>query len=167
MRSLLAVALLGVVVGSTPAFAETMTVEETVACQEVDTGPRTVEVYHSAGEELGMSFGAALLSVVYFPVRLAYGVVGAGVGGAHGFLTGGNERVARGVWRVSVDGDYYVRSDHLDGSERFDFTNVDPVVHDRYVTTEPERPCTSTTAPAAPPAAETYETFESESRRGG
>jgi hypothetical protein len=162
MRSLLAVALLGVLVGSTPAFAES------VACDAPETRTRTVEVYHSAGEELGMSFAATFLSVLYAPVRLAYGIVGAGVGGAHGFLTGGNERVARGVWRVSVDGDYYMRSDHLNGSERFDVINTDPVVHDRYVTTDAVKPCGNVPAPeVAPAAVETYEQQYQSERRGG
>jgi hypothetical protein len=162
MRSLLTVALLGVLVGSTPAFAES------VACDTPETSARTVEVYHSAGEELGMSFAATFLSVLYTPVRLAYGIVGAGVGGAHGFLTGGNERVARGVWRVSVEGDYYMRSDHLDGTERFDVINTDPVVHDRYVTTETVNPCAGAPAPAAAPAvSETYEQEFQSQRRGG
>jgi hypothetical protein len=161
MRSLLAVALLGVLVGSTPAFAES------VACDTQETHARTVEVYHSAGEELGMSFAATFLSVLYTPVRLAYGIVGAGVGGAHGFLTGGNERVARGVWRVSVDGDYYMRSDHLDGSERFEVINTDPVVHDRYVTTGTVKPCASAPPAAAPAVSETYEQEFQSQRRGG
>ena len=108
-----------------------------VAPVEVHSGrARTVEVYHSAGEEFGMGIASTFLSVLYTPVRLAYGVVGAGVGGAQGLLTGGNRRAADGTWRVTVEGDYYVRPDHLDGSEHFDFTNVEPVVHERYTTTD-------------------------------
>jgi hypothetical protein len=130
MRALVVVAMLGVVVAGTPACAEEM------ASEGAQRPGRTVEVYHSAGEEFGMALGASLLSVLYTPVRLVYGVVGAGLGGVQGWVTGGNRRAADGMWRVTTEGDYYVRPDHFDGSERFDFTNVGPVVHDRYVTTD-------------------------------
>ncbi len=123
MRAMLAIVMLGVIVVGTPAFAE---------------NGRTVEVYHSAGEEFGMALGASLLSALYTPVRLVYGIVGAELGGIQGFLTGGDKRAADGAWRVTVEGDYFIRSDHFDGSERFEVINIDPVVHDRYIADEPD-----------------------------
>ena len=123
MRAMLASVMLGVILVGAPAFAEP---------------GRTVEVYHSAGEEFGMALGATLLSVLYTPVRLVYGIVGAELGGVQGFLTGGNKRVADGAWRVTVEGDYYVRSSHFDGSEPFEVINIDPVIHDRYIADEPD-----------------------------
>lgn len=126
MRVLLAVAILGVLVVGSPTCAES-------------SGPgRTVEVYHSAGEEFGMALGASLLSAIYAPVRLVYGIVGAELGGIQGFLTGGNQRAANGAWRVTVEGDYYIRPEHFDGAERFEVINIEPVIHDRYIADDPD-----------------------------
>src|SRR5690606_26038384 len=60
------------------------------------------------------------------------GVVGAGLGGVEGWLTGGDLRTARSMWRPTVEGDYFVRPDHLDKTERFQFSNVRPLVRERY-----------------------------------
>jgi hypothetical protein len=65
-------------------------------------------------------------------VRLVVGVVGAGLGGVEGFLTGGDIRTAKSMWRPTVEGDYFIRPDHLDRTERYEFGNVRPVVRERY-----------------------------------
>lgn len=74
---------------------------------------------HPAASEFSAAFGAATLSVFYFPVKLACGLGGALIGGAGGFLTGGDERVAQGVWRGMVEGDYFVRPEHVLGEKVF------------------------------------------------
>lgn len=91
-----------------------------------------VEEYHSAGAELGMGIASTILSVFYTPVRLTVGVVGAGLGGVEGWLTGGDLRTARSMWRPTVEGDYFIRPDHLDRTERYEFSNVRPVARERY-----------------------------------
>jgi len=91
-----------------------------------------VEDYHSAGSEWGMGVASTIFSVFYTPVRLVVGVVGAGLGGVEGWLTGGDLRTARSMWRPTVEGDYYVRPDHLDGTERFEVGNVRPIARERY-----------------------------------
>ena len=95
-------------------------------------GDVVVEEYHSAGAELGMGVASTILSVFYTPVRLVVGVAGAAVGGAEGWLTGGDLRTARSMWRPTVEGDYFIRPDHLDHTERYEFSNVKPVVNERY-----------------------------------
>jgi len=85
---------------------------------------------HTAGEELGMGVGATLFSLLYSPIRLAVGVVGAELGGVMGWSTGGDERTARSLWRPTVEGDYYITPDHFDGERQFRFSNVDPVVYE-------------------------------------
>ncbi len=75
---------------------------------------------HPAASEFSAAFGAATLSVLYFPVRFACGLGGALIGGAGGFLTGGDERVAQGVWRGMVEGDYFVRPEHILGEKVFE-----------------------------------------------
>ena len=91
-----------------------------------------VEDYHSAGAEWGMGVASTILSVFYTPVRLTVGIVGAGLGGVEGWLTGGDLRTARSMWRPTVEGDYYIRPDHLDRTERYEFSNVRPIVRERY-----------------------------------
>lgn len=91
-----------------------------------------VEEYHSAGSEWGMGVASSMFSIFYTPVRLVLGVTGAALGGVEGWLTGGDLRTARSMWRPTVEGDYYVRPDHLDGTERFEVGNFRPVVRERY-----------------------------------
>jgi hypothetical protein len=91
-----------------------------------------VEDYHSAGAEWGMGVASTVLSIFYTPVRLTVGIVGAGLGGVEGWLTGGDLRTARSMWRPTVEGDYFIRPDHLDRTEHYEFSNVRPVVRERY-----------------------------------
>ena len=90
-----------------------------------------VEDYHSAGAEWGMGVASTILSVFYTPVRLTVGIVGAGLGGVEGWLTGGDLRTARSMWRPTVEGDYFIRPDHLDRTERYEFSNVQPIARER------------------------------------
>lgn len=90
-----------------------------------------IEEYHSAGAEWGMGVASTVLSVFYTPVRLVVGVVGAGLGGVEGWLTGGDLRTARSMWRPTVEGAYFVRPDHLDRTERYQFGNFDPLARER------------------------------------
>lgn len=68
---------------------------------------------------LDLSLGSLLINTVFFPVKLAVGIVGAEVGGLAGALNGGDEEAARGVWNVTTDGSYFVTPAALDGRERF------------------------------------------------
>jgi hypothetical protein len=112
--------------------APTTEVERTVVHETPPFREVVVEEYHSAGAELGMGIASTVLSVFYTPVRFAVGVVGAGLGGVEGWLTGGDLRTARTMWRPTVEGDYYIRPDHLDRTERYEFGNWRPVVRERY-----------------------------------
>jgi hypothetical protein len=91
-----------------------------------------VEEYHSAGAEFGLALASTGLSLLYHPVRMVVGIVGAQLGGIGGWSTGGDMRTAKGLWRPTVEGDYFIRPDHLDGTEPYHFSNVSPVVHERY-----------------------------------
>ncbi len=81
---------------------------------------------------MGRGVAATTLSIFYTPVRLVVGVVGAAVGGFEGWATGGNMRTARSMWRPTVEGDYFIRPDHLDRTERYEFGNFAPIAHERY-----------------------------------
>jgi hypothetical protein len=110
-----------------PPAPERMVVHERAPFREV-----VVEEYHSAGAEWGMGVASTILSIFYTPVRLTVGVAGAALGGVEGWLTGGDLRTARSMWRPTVEGDYFIRPDHLDRTEHYEFGNVRPVVRERY-----------------------------------
>jgi hypothetical protein len=96
------------------------------------TGQVVVEHEHGAGAEFGLAIASSVLSVLYHPFRMVYGVVGAELGGIGGWTTGGDMRTAKGIWRVTTEGHYFMRPDYLDGTERFRFNGGAPA-------TRPER----------------------------
>lgn len=110
----------------------TVVEERTVIHQTPPFGDVVVEDYHSAGAEFGMGVASTILTLFYTPVRLTVGVVGAGLGGVEGWINGGDIRSARSMWRPTVEGDYFIRPDHLDGTEHYDFGNFRPVARERY-----------------------------------
>jgi hypothetical protein len=88
---------------------------------------RVIEEHdHGAGAEFGLAVASSVLSVLYTPFRFVYGVVGAELGGVAGWTTGGDMRTAKGIWRPTTEGHYYVRPDYLDGTERFRFNGGVP-----------------------------------------
>src|SRR5262249_42169018 len=70
--------------------------------QEVQTSDRPIDV--------GLAEGifAPVLSIPYFPVKLAVSIVGGILGGISGWATGGNERAAEGIWRPTMGGTYWI-----------------------------------------------------------
>jgi len=66
-----------------------------------------------------LSLGSMLINTVFFPVKLAVGIVGAEVGGLAGAMNGGDEEAAAGVWNVTTDGSYFVTPAALDGRSEF------------------------------------------------
>jgi len=71
------------------------------------------------GGEFVRGVVAPTLSVVYFPVKFGVSVVGAALGGVSGFLTGGNDRAAEGIWHPTVGGTYFITPAILEGECRF------------------------------------------------
>lgn len=80
---------------------------------------------HDAAAEAGLGLSAAVLSVVYLPVKVVIATAGGVVGAATGFLTGGDVRSAYGIWVPTAGGTYFVRPAHLDGTEPFEFFGSD------------------------------------------
>ena len=66
-----------------------------------------------------LSLGSILINAVYFPVKMALGIVGAEVGGLAGAMNGGDEEAAAGIWNVTTDGSYFVTPADLDGRGDF------------------------------------------------
>lgn len=73
----------------------------------------------SMGGEFAKGVAAPVLSLVYFPVKLAVGITGGILGGISGWGTGGNERAAEGIWRPTVGGSYFITPEVLDGKKPF------------------------------------------------
>lgn len=81
---------------------------------------------------------APVLSVGYFPIKFATGVAGAVLGGVSGFLTGGSERAAEGIWHPMTGGTYFITPEVLDGERPFlpfDYGPSAPprVMHSEYM----------------------------------
>ena len=68
----------------------------------------------------GASAGAAFYNIVFTPIRVAFTVVGAGLGGATGFLTAGNVDAAEDVWGL-FDGQQYAQPSVMNGQEPLHF----------------------------------------------
>jgi hypothetical protein len=83
-------------------------------------GARLEEVVPHPAQAAGISLGAALVNVVYFPVRLVVTVATAEVGGLTGFLTGGDHASASAVW-TSTNGQAFITPAILEGHERLNF----------------------------------------------
>jgi len=151
MRSILVGVVVAVVASGSPAFGGAIVDDlerrpvpatEPVApppakeCLPVNRTPPFADVveedYHSTGAEFGMGVASSVLNLFYTPVRLTVGIVGAGLGGVEGWLTGGDLRTARSMWRPTVEGNYFVRPDHLDRTEHYQFGNCRAAVRDRY-----------------------------------
>lgn len=164
MRRILVGAMVAMVAVAGPAFGGMS--DQPVPSQGEAGGPvhlsnptaRVIhEQYHGAGAEFGLGLAAAGLSLVYTPVRMVYGLVGAGLGGLGGWLTGGDMRTGKALWLPTVDGHYYVRPNHLDGRERFRFNGAIPAVREPETFDQP--------LPAA--AAEEVESPEKPGTDGG
>src|SRR5690242_8567412 len=123
-----------VVVGAGPAFADPCGMPK--RCEAAagggvvnftnPTGRVVHENTHNAGAEFGLALAASATSILYFPVRFVYGVLGAELGGIGGWTTGGDLRTAKGLWRPTTEGHYFMRPDYLDGSERFRISGAVP-----------------------------------------
>lgn len=156
MRKMLVGALVATLMGAGAAYAGTMDgpapASERAVTGEVNltypAGAVIHEERHSAAAEFGLALASTGLNLVYHPVRMAYGLLGAAVGGFGGWTTGGDPRTAHALWRPTVEGDYYIRPGHLDRSERFRFNGTVPNERVSYVVQEPAEPA----APAAPPS---------------
>ncbi|MBY0278450.1 hypothetical protein K2Z84_24230 [Candidatus Binatia bacterium] len=94
--------------------------EETPAEQDAFSANRPIApAPWNRAVSANLSLGSMLINAVFFPVKLAVGIVGAEVGGIAGAANGGDEEAARGVWNVTTDGSYFVTPADLDGRGQF------------------------------------------------
>ncbi len=74
-----------------------------------------------AGRAL-LSVASTVGSILYFPIKIVVGTVGALAGGVAGALSGGDQATASGIWNVTTDGDYFVSPEELAGDREFRLT---------------------------------------------
>ena len=73
------------------------------------------------GKEGGLGAAAALATLVYGPVKLAYAGSGLLVGGLAWLLSAGDNDVAKPIFTTSIRGDYVITPEHLTGRDEIDF----------------------------------------------
>lgn len=74
----------------------------------------------------GMSAVAALCSLIYAPVKVAYAAGGSIVAGLGYALSGGDEAVARPILNAALRGDYFVTPEQLRGEKPIEFIGRSP-----------------------------------------
>lgn len=80
----------------------------------------------STGSEAGWGAGAAVTTLIYGPLKVAYSVLGLTFGGLAWMLSGGNSDVWNAVITPAVRGDYVVTPSHLRGERPLEFIGRDP-----------------------------------------
>jgi hypothetical protein len=77
------------------------------------------------GEEAGFSLLAAVANLFYTPAKTVVAVVGLPVGAFTGWVSGGEERSAYAIWVPTSGGDYFLTTDHMEGSKPIRFFGHD------------------------------------------
>jgi hypothetical protein len=72
----------------------------------------------------GMQAGAAVSTILYFPLKAAFAIGGGIVGGLAYAFSGGNEQAAKSIWDTSLRGTYIITPDHLQGNRPIRFLGV-------------------------------------------
>jgi hypothetical protein len=75
--------------------------------------------------DTGIEAASALATIVYFPVKAAFSLIGGVVGGLTYAFTGGNEEATKEVWHASMEGDYMVEPENLTGEKPLNFIGPD------------------------------------------
>ncbi len=71
--------------------------------------------------DLGVQIASGALSVLYTPVKVVYAGLGGFMGSLAYILTAGNTEVAQSVWDASLEGDYWVTPEHVQGEKAIRF----------------------------------------------
>ena len=87
------------------------------------TSPSTAEPLEpSLATEGGLGAGAALLSLVYAPAKVAYVMSGLALCSAGWMWTWGDSDVSGEIYRAVLAGDYVITPDHLIGKSDIEFS---------------------------------------------
>jgi hypothetical protein len=105
--------------------------------------PNAALAEESPAQEAGIGTAAAIGSLLYAPVKIAYALGGTVVGGLAWCFSAGDKEVAVPIFNRAVRGDYVLTPDHVRGERKIEFIGRDP---EPAVATGPP-------APAYPPPA--------------
>lgn len=137
MQMVAAVAMAGVLIGTTAADADDYYQEGFDASSELEMPG---EAYDSTGDtwsQVGWGTLTVLSNVVYVPAKLVYASLGCLTGGLALGLTGGDLATAQSIWEPSLGGDYFLTPGMIQGEEGVSFAGA---------------PADLTTVPAEEPA---------------
>ncbi len=90
----------------------------------------------STGSSGGWGSAAAISSLIYGPVKIAYSVMGVVFGGFAWALSGGDTEVMTAVVSPAVRGDYVVTPSHIRGEDRLQFIGQRPDYFEETVVLE-------------------------------
>ena len=88
--------------------------------------PQAARAGESVQSEAGLGAAAALITLVYGPVKVVYALSGLVFGGMAWGLSGGDSDVLRAVITPSVRGDYVITPALLRGERPLEFFGKDP-----------------------------------------
>ena len=71
-----------------------------------------------------MQAGAAVSTILYFPLKAAFAIGGGIVGGLAYLFSGLNEQTAKSIWVPSMYGTYVITPEHLSGDRSVRFLGV-------------------------------------------
>ena len=91
---------------------------QTYPVQSRAPAPRSTNV----ATDLLAGFASFLVTPVYGAFKLTFAGLGAITGGLAWAFTGGDQRVAREIWRTTMGGTYVITPDHLAGRRPIRFT---------------------------------------------
>jgi hypothetical protein len=80
----------------------------------------------SLGENFGLGLVAGFGTMVYFPVKMVYSMIGGLVGGLTYLVTLANEDTANAVWQPTLGGSYVLTPDMIAGQEPVEFIGSEP-----------------------------------------
>ena len=112
MRQLTFIVLLVALILCWPASGQTQQIQSHSSIHVAQPQPKK-----SRADELLLGVAAPLASAIFFPIKLSVGTLGSALGGVSGFVTGGSERAAEGIWWPTVRGHYFVTPEVLEGKE--------------------------------------------------
>lgn len=80
----------------------------------------------SLGENFGLGLVAGFGTLVYFPLKMVYSMIGGMVGGLTYLVTLANEDTANAVWQPTLGGSYVLTPDMIAGEQPVDFIGSAP-----------------------------------------
>jgi hypothetical protein len=92
--------------------------------QENAATPSSANPEGGTASSAGMQAAAGFSTLLYLPLKAAFALGGAIVGGLTYIFSGANEKAAMPVWVTSIYGTYIITPDHLQGNRPIRFLGV-------------------------------------------